>query len=101
MILSEDCRKPLSGIKRIYKEEVVVEKYRQYQGIDVLKFIMAILVISLHIYPFTDINETLNYYTINWFSRLAVPFFFVCTGFFIFSGTIGEINRKLTGGGIL
>lgn len=58
---------------------------KEYGAVDIAKFIMAILVVSLHVYPFEGINETLHYYTINWFSRIAVPFFFICTGFFLYS----------------
>lgn len=67
---------------------------RTYKGIDVIKLAMAILVISLHVYPFESINDSLHYYTIHWFSRIAVPFFFISTGFFLFKNENEEIMVK-------
>lgn len=52
-----------------------------FAGLDLVKFVMAIVVIAIHTHPFEDmVNEPL-YYSI--LRRCAVPFFFLCTGFFI------------------
>lgn len=47
-------------------------------GVDVLKFIMAFAVIIIHVKSLFDVNyQTL----LNWFIRLAVPYFFIVSGF--------------------
>lgn len=54
-----------------------------YNGIDLMKFICAIFVFMLHSRPFPESAPYMNYYTIV-LCRLAVPFFFVSSGFFLF-----------------
>lgn len=61
---------------------------KSYNGIDLIKFICSILVFCIHIpvfeeatTPFREITELVLYYTV---SRLAVPFYFTCSGFFLF-----------------
>ena len=55
----------------------------QYKGIDVLKFIMALFVVVLHTHPLYKINDALNFMTADVMARIAVPFFFVVTGFLL------------------
>ena len=59
-----------------------------YNGIDLIKFICAIMVFTVHIAPFQEgafpLAGVLNYGLQNHICRLAVPFFFVCSGFFLF-----------------
>ncbi|WP_455717576.1 acyltransferase family protein, partial [Anaerosporobacter sp.] len=62
---------------------------KSFYGIDIVKFICAILVVSIHIAPFGS-NEKLsflNYWVQNYLARVAVPFFFVTSGFFLFRKT--------------
>ncbi len=54
-----------------------------YNGIDVVKFIMAIFVVVLHTHPFYGIDDTLNFVTADVVGRIAVPFFFAATGFLL------------------
>lgn len=61
---------------------------QEYNAIDLAKFICAILVVSVHVAPFglTD-NETLqllNYGIQQWLARIAVPFFFISSGFLLY-----------------
>lgn len=69
--------------------EVGVEKRtleeNRYKGIDIFKFIMAILVVMIHAQPFTSVNETLNQIVVDCIARIAVPFFFVASGFLLWS----------------
>ena len=54
-----------------------------YTGIDVFKLIASILIILLHV------TETTNYYAVEIkeiFTRFAVPFFFIASGFFFHKG---------------
>ena len=54
---------------------------------------MAILVVALHARPFMDISADLDYYISGVLSRLAVPYFFMVSGFFLFSKMpIGKIS---------
>ena len=54
-----------------------------YNLIDLLKYSCAILVIAVHVNPLKDLSDIANFVVINIFGRIAVPFFFVCAGFFI------------------
>lgn len=59
---------------------------QNYNAIDLTKFICAILVVTIHIAPFGD-NENLrffNYGIQNYLARIAVPFFFVTSGFLLY-----------------
>lgn len=64
-----------------------------YQGIDLLKFIMALFIVVLHTHPFVDVNDTLNFLTADIIGRLAVPFFFAATGFLL-EKRIGQQKEK-------
>ena len=55
---------------------------RNYNSIDLAKFFAAILVVAIHSRPFAS-NELADYFFTS-FLRIAVPFFFVATGFFFF-----------------
>ena len=63
--------------------EKTEHKQMQYKGIDIMKFIMALLVIVLHTHPFYGMNQTCNFITADVLGRLAVPFFFAATGFLL------------------
>lgn len=63
-----------------------------YSGIDITKFICAIMVVAIHTQPFINFS---------WLdrgpgivTRLAVPFFFVCTGFFLFDDIVDSPKIK-------
>ena len=64
---------------------------KQFPCIDVVKLICAVLVITAHIAPFgeTDVPllMTINDIIQRYLCRIAVPFFFVCTGFLLFRRT--------------
>lgn len=67
-----------------------------YTGIDVFKLIAAVMIVLLHTI------ETTNYYAClikEVFTRFAVPFFFIASGFFLYNGlecasNKGEYFRK-------
>ena len=56
----------------------------QYNNIDLFKIIFAVIVVMIHTTPFMDISETANWYFSNTIANLAVPFFFVTSGFLLF-----------------
>lgn len=57
----------------------------QYYGLDLLKFLMALLVAARHVIQIYYPAESRWRLVIgNWLSNLAVPVFFVIAGFFLF-----------------
>lgn len=62
-----------------------MEKKKQYNGLDAVKFILALLVAQRHIIQiFFDGNSRWRILIGNWLSNLAVPVFFIIAGFFLF-----------------
>ena len=52
-------------------------------GIDHFRQVAALLIVGIHTYPLSSINENLNFLVINVFARIAVPFFLMTTGYFL------------------
>ena len=69
-----------------------------YPGLDVLRIICAVLVVAIHFAPFGSDEkfELLNFRTVQYFSRNAVPLFFIMSSFFFFKKVIedDELNMK-------
>lgn len=57
---------------------------KTYGILDITKFISALLVIAIHCAPFIEVNETLNFVFVQIIARLAVPFFFITSGWLFF-----------------
>jgi surface polysaccharide O-acyltransferase-like enzyme len=55
---------------------------KHYNCIDLIKFICALFVVSIHVSPFASYNSFINYGLKNYIARIAVPFFFVASGYF-------------------
>ncbi len=69
--------------------------YKQYNSIDLFKFLFAIVVVMIHTTPFMDVSESFSWYFNNTFCNLAVPFFFVASGFIFFDKLDGvKQNEK-------
>ena len=64
---------------------------KNYNGIDAAKFVCSLLVIAIHISPLgADKNQLLtylNYGIQKYIARIAVPFFFISSGYFLFKKT--------------
>ena len=63
----------------------------QFNGIDVFKLICAFLVCLLHIKPFVDAPpqiDRFNFWLQNFPGRIAVPFYFVSSGFLLYKKLI-------------
>ncbi len=82
------------------KEIFTYKKESQgYPLIDKMRVIAAILVAAIHISPFILISENTDFFITRIIARLAVPFFFMTSGFFLFSDTyptLTKIKRTLT-----
>lgn len=74
---------------RTYKEPAPTANFN---ALDVAKFICALLVVAIHIAPFGngELNEVLNFWTKQYVARLAVPFFFMASGYLLFRKTDEE-----------
>lgn len=60
-------------------------KNESYSGIDYFRFIAALLIIAIHTSPLSSFSETGNFIFTRIVSRVAVPFFFMTSGFFLIS----------------
>lgn len=68
---------------------------QNYNCIDLAKFVCSIMVVIIHVAPFGEADEpslmsNLNYFFQNYLARVAVPFFFICSGFFLYKKTTLE-----------
>lgn len=54
-----------------------------YAGIDTFRIIAAFLVVAIHTYPLVSVSETGDFILTRILGRVAVPFFFMATGFFL------------------
>lgn len=61
-----------------------MRRTKEYAAIDIARYVSALLVVAIHVFPFVDISETFNTYFMADVCRLAVPFFFVVSAFFFF-----------------
>lgn len=71
-------------------EAKVISKRTEYPGIDLFRIIAVILVVMNHTYPLSGINETADFILTRIIARIAVPFFFMVSGYFILPSIIGE-----------
>ena len=70
----------------------------QYNFVDVCKFVMAIMVVALHVQPLLDISADGNFYLSGGITRLGVPYFFMASGFFLFKKfPAGVLDRQKIG----
>lgn len=60
-----------------------MSKPDNFHLIDLFKFFFALCIIGIHTYLFSNINGDLDWYGVHLLFRLAVPFFFVVSGFFV------------------
>lgn len=75
-------------------------KAENYTGIDCFRLAAALLIITIHTSPLAGFSETADFILTRIFARVAVPFFFVTSGFFLISrynyqiGKLGAFVRK-------
>lgn len=72
---------------------------RQYNSIDLCKFIMAFAVVAIHTLPFADVKNVVFRNIYDTFVGLAVPFFFLASGYLLAVkmdypyGSEGDLHR--------
>lgn len=57
---------------------------RVYAGIDYFRVVAALLIVAIHTSPLLSISETADFILTRIIARVAVPFFFMTSGFFLF-----------------
>ncbi len=67
---------------------------KQFPSIDIMKLLYAVLVVTIHTSPLNSINKYFNYGLTQYIARLAVPFFFVTSGYFCFRKQPWKILKK-------
>lgn len=70
---------------------------KEYAGIDYFRLIAALLVIAIHTSPLSGLNGTADFVLTRVLARVAVPFFLMTSGFFLFSkaGAENLSSKKL------
>ena len=63
--------------------ERISSKKKQYVSLDYMKFICSLLVVYIHVPAFADIQPDLNFFMKQVLCRIAVPLFYICSGFLI------------------
>ncbi|WP_409176986.1 serine racemase VanT catalytic subunit [Brevibacillus fortis] len=71
-----------------------VDSQKQYGGLDQFRIIAAILVIAIHTSPLLSISEWADFTLTRTIARVAVPFFFMCTGFFFLQKLSTDRNKN-------
>lgn len=66
---------------------------KYYAGIDWFRIIASLLVVAIHTSPLESFNETADFLLSGVIARVAVPFFFMASGFFLFSGHAGDTGK--------
>lgn len=61
---------------------------KKYNGIDLMKFVASIFVVSIHCPPLIDFSKKADF-NLEIISRFCVPFFFIASAFFLYN----KINR--------
>lgn len=65
-----------------------IKESKNYNGIDLVKFLCAIMVFIIHVPPFhgeiSELHKSVNFGLQHCACRVAVPFYFVSSGFFLF-----------------
>ena len=57
---------------------------RRFYGVDIIKVLCAVMIVCLHTDVLSSFNPQINSLFVNCICRVAVPFFFVASGFFLF-----------------
>ena len=71
-----------------------VKLMRKYNSLDLLKILLSVLVVCIHTFPLQSYSRIVNAFLVNELSRIAVPLFFIISGFFYSKNPGGGILRK-------
>lgn len=76
--------------------EAVSKMMKHYGILDYGKLVAAFLVVAINTSPLTSLSGNADFFVTRILARLAVPFFFMVTGFFVLSSLFGESTKKDT-----
>lgn len=62
-----------------------MHRNKAYTGIDCFRFLAAILIVAIHTSPFGGVSDTADFILTRVIARVAVPFFFMTSGYFLIS----------------
>jgi Uncharacterized protein conserved in bacteria len=66
----------------------------RFDAIDLMKFLAAILVVCIHANPLSSISKEMNFLLVQSVARLAVPFFFMTSGYLLYSKLKSRSNGR-------
>lgn len=72
---------------------------KSYGGIDLVKFICAVLIVAIHVAPFGNSKDYAfhNFFVQQFLARISVPYFFIVSGFFLYRKSFrGEFDPAPT-----
>lgn len=72
-----------------------MKKTKHYPGIDYFRILAAILIITIHTSPLASVSQTGDFILTRIIARLAVPFFFMTTGFFLITPYAQDSGKLL------
>ncbi len=70
---------------------------KNYEGLDYFRILAAFLIVAIHTFPLTSLNSTADLVFTRIIARIAVPFFFMITGFFLLSGYVKGAPASIYG----
>ncbi len=79
-------------ISKRKKEQAMPASPKNYQSIDLMKYIAALMVIGVHTKLFMPFSQLLNFAFANVLARIAVPFFFITSAYFLKRGIEHKTN---------
>lgn len=89
MLFTIRCAVYLTGKEGDFKRVT-----KQQKWLDLAKITSAYLVVALHVGAPFNSNVTLNYYVTQGVTRIAVPLFFVISGYLFFSKLYDPVTRR-------
>ncbi len=71
---------------------------KQKLSLDSYRFMVALLIVAIHIYPLTSISENVDFAFSRIFARIAVPIFLMITGYFVLEKSLEDkkVLKKYT-----
>lgn len=73
-----------------------ISRKKAYPGIDTFRLVAAILVVAIHTSPLSSYNGYADFLLTRIVGRVAVPFFFMVSGFFLFNETIVKKDKLIS-----
>ena len=71
---------------------------KQKLSLDSYRFMAALLIVAIHIYPLTSMSENIDFVFSRIFARIAVPIFLMITGYFVLEKSLEDkkVLKKYT-----